>query len=108
MRRAELGVVRFLVAVRDSKDPEGPELIFGLEEWRTFTGARFSVHISHRQPLAVPRRSAEARPPQALVSVLVSFTPVRGGSPATTAVCLRWSGTLTDGGGRWCTVLESV
>jgi hypothetical protein len=27
------------VAVRDSKDPEGPKLIFGLEEWRTFTGS---------------------------------------------------------------------
>jgi hypothetical protein len=26
------------VAVLDCKDPEGPELIFGLEEWRTFTG----------------------------------------------------------------------
>ena len=25
------------VAVRDSKDPEGPKLVFSLDEWRSFT-----------------------------------------------------------------------
>ncbi|RFU40845.1 DUF397 domain-containing protein [Actinomadura logoneensis] len=27
------------VAVRDSKDPEGPRLAVSLDEWRTFTSA---------------------------------------------------------------------
>jgi hypothetical protein len=26
-----------VVAVRDSKDPEGPKLVFSLDEWRSFT-----------------------------------------------------------------------
>jgi hypothetical protein len=28
-----------VVAVRDSKDPEGPELVFTPDEWRAFTAA---------------------------------------------------------------------
>ncbi|MFI7232632.1 DUF397 domain-containing protein [Nonomuraea angiospora] len=28
-----------LVAVRDSKDPQGPVLLFDRDEWRDFTGA---------------------------------------------------------------------
>ncbi len=27
-----------VVAVRDSKDPDGPKLIFGLDQWLAFTG----------------------------------------------------------------------
>ena len=27
------------VAVRDSKDPDGPMLVFGVDEWRAFTQA---------------------------------------------------------------------
>ena len=27
------------VAVRDSKDPGGPKLIFAADEWRSFTGS---------------------------------------------------------------------
>ena len=36
---AEAGTCRHGVAVRDSKDPGGPVLVFGAATWRRFTGA---------------------------------------------------------------------
>ena len=46
--------------------------------------------------------NAAPTPPRvpAVVSVLVSFTPVRGRSPASVAACPGWSRTLADGGER--------
>lgn len=32
---ADLGAA---VAVRDSKDPDGPKLVFTVDQWRSFTG----------------------------------------------------------------------
>lgn len=32
----EVAIVRDRVAVRDGKDPAGPRLVFGAEQWRTF------------------------------------------------------------------------
>ena len=32
----EVGNAAHLIAVRDSKDPEGPRLAFGREAWETF------------------------------------------------------------------------
>jgi hypothetical protein len=43
-----------------------------------------------------PERGACACQP--VVSVLVSFTPVHGGSLATVGACPHWSGTLVNGG----------
>ena len=42
------------------------------------------------------------------VSILVSFTPVRGGSPVNTRRLSALVRTLTAGAGRWYAVLESV
>ena len=33
----EIAAVARTVAVRDSKDPEGPVLVFGPKDWRRFT-----------------------------------------------------------------------
>ncbi|WP_347813195.1 DUF397 domain-containing protein [Actinomadura sp. GC306] len=33
------------VAVRDSKDPDGPELVFGTDAWRAFAGRVKSGHL---------------------------------------------------------------
>ena len=41
----EVGVAPQLVAVRDSKDPDGPKLAFTAEAWDTFI-----EHIKHGQP----------------------------------------------------------
>jgi hypothetical protein len=41
----EVGVGLQLVAVRDSKDPDGPKLAFTAEAWDTFI-----EHIKHGQP----------------------------------------------------------
>ncbi|MGE5290248.1 MAG: DUF397 domain-containing protein [Micromonosporaceae bacterium] len=35
----EVAPVREAIAVRDSKDPSGPKLIFGRRAWRAFTDA---------------------------------------------------------------------
>lgn len=33
----EVGTLPAVIAVRDSKDPDGPRLSFGVPEWRVFT-----------------------------------------------------------------------
>src|SRR5262249_37802647 len=43
-----------------------------------------------------------------LVSVLVSFTPVRHRSPVVALIVFAQARTLADAGERWCAVLESV
>ena len=35
----EVAELRTLIAVRDSKDPDGPKLLFPVAEWRSFTDA---------------------------------------------------------------------
>jgi len=44
----EVGVAGLGVAVRDSKDPDGPLLAFARDEWRTFAervkSERLSIH----------------------------------------------------------------
>jgi Domain of unknown function (DUF397) len=35
----EIANLGMAVAVRDSKDPGGPKLIFAADEWRSFTGS---------------------------------------------------------------------
>jgi hypothetical protein len=35
----EIGTVDSVVAVRDSKDPDGPRLVFAPEEWQAFVAA---------------------------------------------------------------------
>ena len=35
----EVAQLRTLIAVRDSKDPDGPKLVFPAADWRAFTDA---------------------------------------------------------------------
>jgi hypothetical protein len=35
----EVAELRTLIAVRDSKDPDGPKLVFPVAEWQSFTDA---------------------------------------------------------------------
>ena len=56
-----------------------------------------------------PARAIDNRlDPQPVVSVLVSFTPVRHRSPVAALIVFAQARTLADGGERWCAVLESV
>ena len=59
---------------------------------------------AHRAP--PPNRALRACQP--VVSVLVSFTPVRHRSPAAALIVFAQARTLKDGGELWCAVLESV
>jgi hypothetical protein len=96
------------------RDEQGPGLVAAERSWwvPTKAGARFSIHgftpavIGRRRQVRGPVGGGPAV--RALGSVLVSFTPVRGRSPASAAACPCWSGTVMDGGERWCAVLESV
>ena len=76
-------------------------------------GARLNVHrftsTNHRALSGNARAgSVAALQLWAVGSVLVSFTPVRGRSPATAGPTSALAGTLAAGGERWCAVLESV
>jgi hypothetical protein len=46
------------IAVRDSKDPDGPQLVFAMDEWRAFVAGlkagQFDLSLSLRARGAVP------------------------------------------------------
>jgi hypothetical protein len=60
------------------------------------------------EPARHRRKPAAATGSTTVVSVLVSFTPARGCSPASAGRLSALVRTLADGGERWCAVLESV
>ena len=66
---------------------------------------RRPIHIGGRGALSASTRAGRRQPPrhQALGSVLVSFTPVRGRSPASALIVFAQARTLADGGERWRT-----
>jgi hypothetical protein len=74
------------------------------DENRTYV-ARWRTHVLFK----ICYRTVGGGPPALGRGLsLVSFTIVHSGSWATAGSCPRWSGTLADGGERWCAVLESV
>ena len=101
-------------AMRSVRDDQGSGLV-AAEEIRVGThegpaAARFSVHgftsavIGHCRQV----RGRSAAAPRLPGSVLVSFTPLRGRSPASAGRLSVLVRTFVDASERWCAVLESV
>ena len=76
-------------------------------------GARFSAHkftSTNHWALSGNAWAGRWRPSGSRLwaQFWVSFTPIQDRSPATAGPMSALVGTLTDGGERWCAVLESV